>query len=273
MHIRKIKGWLYIPRASKIVIFHQDLFIQLYKKGRIRKNSDIIVYYTHTVDPDFNLGYLREANKIVVMSKQASKYLETNYNISRNKIEVLYGGVDTKQFFAQPRLNEKIAIFVCDYKARKRPDLILRTVEDNKDWHFILHGLNWNDTEELNRLKLHDNFSYFNFNFQKSRELYSRANVFISLSDIEGGPLPAIEALICGKKVILTNTGFAEDLALLSGDVHIVQVDPSPSSVTNALKRIINESTSEDLKINYKELFDYEVFLRKILNLKTDRGK
>ncbi len=272
-HIRKLKGWIYLPRSPKMVVFHQDLFIQLYKKGRIRECSDVILYYTHSMVPNSELSYLRKASKIIVMSKQARQFLETNYGIPGNKIEILYGGVDTKRFFHHAKVNQKVAIFVCDYKARKRPDLILRTVEDNKDWKFILHGLNWNGTEELNKLKRKENFIYSDFSFQKSNELYGSARVFISLSDIEGGPLPAIEALICGNSLILTDTGFAKDLTLLSSDVQVLPVGPTSTEVTHALERTINRPSSRDIEVNYKQIFDYDAFLHQIMKLKTEIGK
>ena len=44
-------------------------------------------------------------------------------------------------------------------------------------------------------------------------------------------------------------------------------------NVTTALDRTIYESSSREVKVNYKHIFDYEAFLRKIITLKSDEGE
>lgn len=264
LHIRKIRGWLYIPRTTKMIIFHQDLFVSLYKQKKIKENTDVIVFYTHSLYDDEDMHFLAKASKIIVMSNQASKKLIERYKVPREKIQILLGGVDSKYLFATPGGQEKTAIFVCDYKERKRPDLILRTVTENADWKFILHGRNWRETEELAKLQKLKNFLFCDYTFSNSSKLYGQSKTFISLSDLEGGPLPAIEALICGKDLILTNTGFAQDLKLLSDAIQILDVNPTSEDVTGALERSLKLTSNKISAQEYKKIFDYENFLREI---------
>jgi hypothetical protein len=43
--------------------------------------------------------------------------------------------------------------------------------------------------------------------------------------------------------------------------------------VTHALERTMDRPTSSDIKVNYKQIFDYDAFLRQIIELKKEKGK
>jgi glycosyltransferase involved in cell wall biosynthesis len=149
-------------------------------------------------------------------------------------------------------------IFVSRLTGRKRPDLVLRTVKENPEYFFFLHGKNWLGSIFLDELLMLPNFKYMEFNFQKANEIYNKCSVFMSLSDIEGAPMPALEALAAGCKVILTNTGFAQELIDISKSVVIIPVSPSSEEVKFSLGAIQKLPYPD---VNISENFNYTNFL------------
>lgn len=116
----------------------------------------------------------------------------------------------------------------------------------------------------LENLKRCNNFRYIKFKFKNSNFLYNQANIFLSLSDNEGGPIPALEALATGCKVILTDTGFARDLKKLSNSVIIIPTNPTSTEVSLALNECLNLSDSDLSEI---QKLDYNRFLKEIIDL------
>ena len=90
------------------------------------------------------------------------------------------------------------------------------------------------------KLSICQNFEYFEFQYKRSPELYDRASVFLSLSTLEGGPLPAIEALMSGCSAVLTDTGFSQDLAKLFPNVKTVPI----FTTVDVVRQKMNEALS-----------------------------
>jgi glycosyltransferase involved in cell wall biosynthesis len=182
-----------------------------------------------------------------------------------SKVKVVLGGADISQFrpLGTPR-ELKSVIYVARFAERKRPDLILRTVQNNSSFLFTMHGKGWEKTHIFDSLKSCNNFKYFDFNFKNSNVLLNKSNIFLSLSDNEGAPMPALEALAAGCKVILTDTGFARDLEQISDSVIVIPVNPSPYEVTLALNKSLNlPNPPLDIVNNFK----YENFLRELSSI------
>jgi glycosyltransferase involved in cell wall biosynthesis len=236
-------------------------------------NCKLIVWYTHNyglTEVDLrNFEYLRSVDKVMVPSSETKKFLvATLGNEIDKKVDVVIGGADVS-YFRRLNNNKKMqsVIFVARLANRKRPDLIYRTVLENKDFSFSLHGHKWKNSRHLDLLNSCSNFHYYEFNFKNSNVLYNQNNIFLSLSDIEGGPIPALEALASGCKVILTDTGFARDLKNLSNSVVLIPVNPSSSEVTLALNKCLNLPNPA---LDIVENFRYDNFLKQLTEIKHE---
>jgi glycosyltransferase involved in cell wall biosynthesis len=257
-------------QTDTLIFLHQESFLSFVTYSKYQLDKSIIVFYTHQSDttpenPE-RLKYLMLATKIIVCSSEIRKNLIKFLGPdSHEKIVVVIGGADTSYF--QPinsNRNVNSIIFVSQLKERKRPDLILRTVRGNKDIKFTLHGKGWKGSKYFEELITLDNFKYFEFNFANSNQLYNESNIFMSLSDREGAPMPALEALAAGCKIILTDTGFARDLKLISNSVVIVPINPSDNEVASAVDYALSLPNPEP---DIDKIFSYENFLKELVTI------
>lgn len=265
--ITKLKYIFFIPRGT-LMILHQDIFLKMIENKKKTSNCDVTVFYTHhgSAEPDklTNLKVLRKATKVIVCSLEIKKFLVQFVGSDfENKIHVVLGGADVSRFKSvNANRDPSKVIFVSNLTGRKRPDLIVRTVKENSDFFFTLHGKNWLGSIFLDQLKTLPNFRYIDFDFQKANEIYNQSSVFMSLSDLEGAPMPALESLAAGCKVILTNTGFSQELSNISKSVVVIPINPSSIDVKNSL-RMIQDSPYPHA--NIRESFNYLNFLKEFI--------
>jgi glycosyltransferase involved in cell wall biosynthesis len=108
------------------------------------------------------------------------------------------------------------------------------------DFHFIALGRGWESFIAENQLDSVHNFEYHQFNKVSRNKYFSRAGIFLSLSNLEGGPVPLIEAISMGCIPVATRTGFAEDLIVNKESGILLSLHPSTSEVVSALKAAIS---------------------------------
>jgi glycosyltransferase involved in cell wall biosynthesis len=253
-----------------LIILHQELFYYM-KRVKINfDNCELIIFYTHNyglAESDLrNFQYLRFVDKVVVASTETKNFLVATLGTEiSKKVKVVIGGADVSHFRRlKSNKDSRSVILVGRVADRKRPDLIYRTVLENGDFSFSLHGSKWKNSLHLNLLNSCSNFHYYEFNFKNSNVLYNQNNIFLSLSDIEGGPIPALEALASGCKVILTDTGFARDLKSLSNSVVLIPINPTSSEVTLALNKCLD---LPDPELGIVENFRYDHFLKQLTEI------
>jgi glycosyltransferase involved in cell wall biosynthesis len=264
----RIKSFFFL-KEKYFIFMHQNLFLNAVRLKPNLVHAQSVVHFTHQMsyseEAKIELSNLRFANKIVVHSHEIRNFLISIIGeLNSSHIVVSAGGADLS-FFSNLNTQRKTrsVILVVYFAVRKRPDLILRTVRTNPDYNFILHGRNWEDTIFLKELKQFSNFQYHEFDFARANELFNASEIFLSLSDIEGGPLPALEALAAGCRVVLTNTGFSQELRESSAAVLVIPTNPSSSVVTQALDsaRVLPPPVSSQISSN----FSYDKFLQTYL--------
>jgi glycosyltransferase involved in cell wall biosynthesis len=70
--------------------------------------------------------------------------------------------------------------------------------------------------------------------------VFSEASLFISLSNLEGGPVPLIEALDMGVVPIATRTGFAPDLIREGENGYLLPLIPTANDVLAAIQTALS---------------------------------
>jgi glycosyltransferase involved in cell wall biosynthesis len=263
----QLKAYFYLKNRN-LIFMHQNLFINAINQYPKVLHAKSVVFFTHqnsyTEESLVKLGDLKFANKVIVLSNQIKSFLISIIGENdSNHIVVRVGGANLSTFFNQNMQRRPGSVVLVVYFAlRKRPDLIVRTVRTNPNYNFILHGKNWENSDFLKDLQVLPNFQYFEFEFASANNLFNSSEVFLSLSDIEGGPVPALEALAAGCRVILTNTGFSKELSEISDSVQVIPINPSSSVVTQALDKARElPPPSGDVSVN----FSYEEFLQEFL--------
>ena len=170
-------------------------------------------------------------------------------NILRNigvqtEIVVVYGAVNCIEFHpTEKKSTEDPYVLITSHAApRKRPELILEFIREAPSMKFIIHGKHREEyeTKDLQNLKV------IEFSYSSQPTFMREASVFLSLSWVEGGPFPILEALASGTPVVSTMTGFAPDL--INDKNGRLVADPYNFE---SLKRAIEDCMALK-KINYK---------------------
>lgn len=157
-----------------------------------------------------------------------------NFGIPLEKIFVGVGGVDRKLFFPSenPPADDYILI-VGDCKPRKRPDLVEEIIASSPELNFVIHGKNWESMIFTSRT-VPANLKLLPFNLGNAPELIRNASALLSLSELEGGPFPVIEALVSGTPVVATETGIAPDI-LTTQNGYLLSKNPEIEEIRNAI--------------------------------------
>jgi len=200
--------------------FKDSLFLGYESYLRARKIGQVSpescnLYFTHQNQIPEHHDF-EKFSKILVMN-EADKRLLTSYGANSERIQIVFGAIDKSIFYpssveAAKDLKQRTpyVLITSDCKPRKNPELILEVISAMPHLDFIIHGKGWREflshqNSDLSNLKI------LEFNLEMQPLLMRNAHAFLSLSVIEGGPYPLIEALASGTPALVTATGFAND--------------------------------------------------------------
>jgi glycosyltransferase involved in cell wall biosynthesis len=134
--------------------------------------------------------------------------------------------------------DQKTVVLASKFGPRKGaellPDILLRL----QDWNFILMGRGWDEFLKQKNLQKLSNFNYVNFNKNNRTKFFSMAKIFLSLSNLEGGPVPLIESMSLGVIPISTSTGFAPEFIKNGVNGFLLPINPSAALVESRIKSI-----------------------------------
>lgn len=233
LNLKHSFNWRLRQKIQREALFmHQDAF-SFALNNKVVLNEDARVYFTHNNAPDSEIPQLIEnlnkAKKVFTQNSDVSNFLINN-GLEQAKVRCIYGGVDRSTFYpksmaqditvrgAKNIQNKEFVLIVGDCKSRKNPGLLMDVIRTNPNIYFVIHGRGWEK-------KLLDfppvNFSYLRFDSKLHPWLMRNANMYLSLSSLEGGPYPTLEALASGTPVLVTNTGWNKEIVPKSGGVVI----------------------------------------------------
>jgi glycosyltransferase involved in cell wall biosynthesis len=201
-----------------LVVNQTTFYFLLAKKYLNIKPSFCKVFYTHfQTGADSltgNLQQLANCKEIFVPNKSAILWLR-HQGISAKKLTLVHGGIDKKIFYPQQEIDSYLKHRILDYilivgdcKFRKNPWLVVEVISKMPQQNFIIHGRGWKEfiLSELEIFPI--NLDVLDFNFDNQPRLIREASVFLTLSSLEGGPYPTLEALASGTPVVATPTGW-----------------------------------------------------------------
>ena len=196
-----------------------------------------------------------KSDKIVAISASTKKDILKFYPaVKDDKVRVIYlsQSIDTNDVNTLGVLPEKYVLFIGKRGLYKQFDTLLKAMlpifEQDNDIKILCAGggkLSATEQQQLNDLKLQDRIVQYNFNDNELFSIYQKAALFVFPSEYEGFGIPALESMVCGCPVILSNTSslpeIAEDAALY--------FEPNDvNGLTIAIKEILyNASVRESL--------------------------
>jgi glycosyltransferase involved in cell wall biosynthesis len=264
-HIRSLRGWLYFPFSKVDFVMHQDLLDKL-RERRQRKQKTILRYTHHNKDFNTYSKHFQYLDYIIV-ENQSNKRDFIQLGIAPEKISVLPHPVDPNYFYPIEGVQKtRDVILVSAFYERKQPDLIMGLIRNNPTITFTIFGKNWQNYNRYNSLKSLSNLKIMPFDWETYPSVLRSHKVFMSLSLVESGPVPLLESLSCGLRVIATNTGTAPDLINHHG--RVVPVTIQVEELEEILKKELEVSREVTFNNeNFTEAFQIEKIVQIVKSL------
>lgn len=182
-------------------------------------HANNLLFYTHPRQlwySESELVYaLQHADSVLSMCSLFVPELE-RLGIPQDRIHTGLLGADPQMFQPHQRGDGRVG-FCSAYLPRKGGSRILEIVRSMPHRSFVLCGKNWPNWERFEELNALTNFEYIELPYRRYPEFYSSLDVFVSVSELEGGPVPLIESAMCNVVPVCSNTGHARDI-VTSGD-------------------------------------------------------
>jgi glycosyltransferase involved in cell wall biosynthesis len=235
-----------LPNAE-IFFFMHYMFFYSYLLNNCLIKKKIILYVTHFESekhkvPDFLiLKLLNKASGLVCMNSSLETYLAAR-GVNPMKTTTIIGGADHKRFkYVQSAKKDFIGLSSAFYD-RKSPDKIYRVIKNMPTYNFLLLGKKWENYHRFNELLSLDNFTYLDIDYEDYPKYYSKMKVFLSLSILEGGPIPLIEAMFCNAFPVVTDTGFARDVICHGENGFIIPIDSDHFTVQRYIEKAFSKN-------------------------------
>jgi glycosyltransferase involved in cell wall biosynthesis len=204
----------------------------------------ISVFYTHPRELSVNermlIRFLRLADRVAVMNSSSRDDLLAR-GVPAENIEVVLCAASPQFFSCRSwvRADGRIRVGVSSaFYERKNPDLLLDVVSGMPGCDFVLVGRNWENYSRFNELRALPNLKILSLKYPEYPEFYRSLDVLLSISSLEGGPVPLIEAMMSGVPVVATETGFAPDIVREGVNGKLVPLTPSVDQVRFAIERV-----------------------------------
>ncbi|MFA6963140.1 MAG: glycosyltransferase family 1 protein [Patescibacteria group bacterium] len=242
-----------VPAIAKIPTVHT-----------IHDLSNLIFPQTHTwkgilVDKIFTYWAVKRTKKVITISEATQKDILSFYPFAKGKIEITPLGFD--QAF-KPMTDSEIAPILAEDKLKPGYILFVGTLEPRKNIETILgafakldpktqeaHPLiicgkkGWlyeNIFAKVDQLNLKDKVKFLEHKgLRELPALYNGASVFVFPSLYEGFGLPPLEAMACGKAVIVSNVSSLPEVV---GDAGILIEPKDADNLAQNITKILSDN-------------------------------
>ena len=245
-----------IPKAKSYFFAHYSYFIKALKNSSYILNSKNLVYYTHPRDLGLTkeefINALNLSTVVFTMNSQAQKQL-ISQGLNPTKICTLVGAADENIFIRKPVKKEsrKIIGFCLrfkdseNYKQRKNYDLIIELIKSIDFADIFIIGKGWQYYDRFQEIKELPHLKHIEIPYSDYPKYYSKMDVFVSVSKLEGGPIPLIESMMCDVFPVVSKTGFAPDIIEHGKNGFLFDVDAPKGEIIDLIK----EGLKKDVKV------------------------
>ena len=202
-----------------------------------------------------------KADKIIAISESTKRDIIEHYDISAEKIVVIYLGNSMKTINERKTslVNDDYILYVGNRKKYKNFKFFLKSISgilNKNNLSLFCAGGGDFDNEELgliNNLNLEDSIYQKNVDESELSSLYSNAKAFVFPSLYEGFGIPILESFSMGCPAILSNTS---SLPEVGGEAAIYFDPKSKESIKHEVAKVINniELRKKMVKKGYSQL-------------------
>jgi len=255
-----------------VTILHNPFDKEFQKQTNIAQK----IFYYFWIRPNLKKSLL-VADKIIAISEYSKKSV-IKYFKSKKDIEVIYNGIDTD--FFKP-LNLKIKnkktklLFVGNLIKRKGVDLLPKVME-KLGGSYELYFTSGMRTKVPKELKFKNMIPFGKLTNEQLLLEYNKCDMLLFPSRLEGFGYSAVEAMACGKPVVVTNYSSLKEIVKDKENGYLCEINNVDDFVEKI--KIVRErlNNSEKFLDNYKYVKDnfsleimakkYNGFFRKINN-------
>lgn len=229
-----------LPSAKAYFFSHYSLVPHAYKKNPSLWGRKVFAWYTHPRDDigsveDDLLYILNHATRIFCTCTAFVRMLRDK-GIDAERLTCFLGGADPALFLPHERGGGKVG-FCTAYYARKSPDRIFEIVRRMPHRRFLLVGPGWHEYERFAELCAMPNFEHVEGQYRDYPALYAQMDVFVSPAQLEGGPIPLIEAMTANVVPVASRTGFAPDIIRHGENGYLFDTSAPPDVVCELIER------------------------------------
>ncbi len=245
-----------VIRPCKLVVIINDLIPLLLPEYRTLNRLCTRIYFKALTKAS-----TLNADKIITISDHSKKDILRNFNVSENKIETVYLGVNSKyrpsannikHVGKKYNITKNYILYFGNFNPHKNVETLLKAYRRlpghlKSKYQLVLGGRTDSHCRELERwikkLSIDSNVIFTDFILEEDLPaIYGGASLFVFPSLYEGFGLPPLEAMACGTPVITSNK---TSLPEVMGDAGIL-VDPcNVEDFSNSIKKVL---LNQDLK-------------------------
>ena len=235
---------------------------------------------------------MKRSDALIAVSKYTVNELTELYGIEKNKIHVIYNGVDTERFKPRPNSIElrkefgldpekKMVLFVGRLYHRKGIDTLLRSVppilKEYRNVKFVISGTGFKQKEEslyalVKELNIEEHVTFLGYvSDEKLPLLYSASDIFVLPAIYENFPFAILEAQATGLPVISTNVGGIPEF-LVDNENGFVIEPRDPIQLTQKMLALLQDPKLAKTMGNrgrklIEEKFDWNIITNQVIDL------
>ena len=233
-----------LPNRDAYFFSYLTIFEKYYSRDKFKYSNNSIVLYPHN-EPE--LGSLFHQAKVLnnayavyfFCSSDANRLVEHGLVKSKTRLALCAVDVDCIPNKKVIRASNMV-VLASKFGPRKGLEILPEIVRSRPNLNFIALGRGWENFIENSGLMKQFNFRYIEFSKESRNRYFSEAKIFLSLSNLEGGPVPLIEAMAMGIYPIATRTGFAPDLIKSKQSGILIPVNPEIKQVLSAIDQALD---------------------------------
>lgn len=231
-----------LPQASRYFFSHYMFYVGSLSKVRTVRRGQSFVFATHLEAdkhgiPNESLARLLDSSDGVICMNEVLRAELQRLGVAPHRLGVAVGAASIQTYRPHVRRPDGKVGFCSAYYARKSPDLVLEIVKKLPHRQFLLLGKGWRDYPRFDELEGQPNFSYVEAPYTEYPGYYAQMSVFVSASQLEGGPIPLLEAMMSNAVPVASRTGFAPDVIRHGHNGFIFDLPASANEVCRLIEQ------------------------------------
>ncbi len=259
-----------LPSSKAYFFVHYYFFSECLIYNERVRNAANLIWFTHPredigadIHEIIDFVNSKKNNYILVPCTHNQEYL-LSAGLKEEHVKVILGAADPNFFTQLSRRQKKTIGFCSAYYKRKRPDRIFGLIGRFPQCNFLLLGKGWMESPYAKKIEESKNLKYVESVYPDYPKMYAQMDVFVAPSDLEGGPIPLIEAMMSNVVPVACDTGFARDVIQHRKNGYIFSKDADLDEISCLIEDALNNSQNIRSSV---ELLSWESFSKQIIQL------